>query len=191
VIGTHTAYLIFWDPPVAHLAASESRPHIGQPVALTAVLPSAPDGATYEWNFGDGRAATTLAPTVTHVFTTPGDHTITLTAGGQTATLTCYVLHNPAIWLRLPRVRLRAGQPARFRVFRSTDPDGTITSWTWRFGDGTGARGRSVRHAYAVPGHYRVTLIVRDTNGSVAGRTLRVRVRAATRPEIAIKSVAR
>jgi PKD repeat protein len=181
VIGTHTAYLIFWDPRVAHLAASASRPHIGQSVAFTAILPSAADGSAYDWNFGDGTSATTLAPTVAHAFTTPGHHTVTLTVAGQTATLTCYVLHNPAVWFTLPRAPLRPGQPVRFRAARLVDPDGVITSWTWRFGDGTGARGRSVSHAYAVAGRYRVTLTVRDTNGSVASRTARVIVRAAAR----------
>jgi len=34
---------------------------------------------SYAWNFGDGTAATSTSPTQTHVFTTAGTYTVTLT----------------------------------------------------------------------------------------------------------------
>ena len=50
----------------------------------------------------------------------------------------------------------------RFDASASTDPDGTITSFRWAFGDGSEAVGRTVTHRYAAPGDYLVRLTVTD-----------------------------
>jgi len=48
----------------------------------------------------------------------------------------------------------------------STDPDGTITSYAWTFGDGGTATGPSPSHTYAAAGTYSVTLTVTDNAGA-------------------------
>lgn len=60
------------------------------------------------------------------------------------------------------------GQGARFWADASYDPDGSIASYSWSFGDGYGAAGAGcmrVEHAYAAPGEYVATLTVWDNNG--------------------------
>ena len=47
----------------------------------------------------------------------------------------------------------------------SDDPDGTIESWTWDFGDGSVGSGETVSHHYAAGGAYTVTLTVEDNRG--------------------------
>ncbi|TMK42610.1 MAG: PKD domain-containing protein [Actinobacteria bacterium] len=48
----------------------------------------------------------------------------------------------------------------------ASDPDGTIASYSWNFGDGSApATGQTVTHAYANPGNYTVTLTVTDNGG--------------------------
>jgi hypothetical protein len=47
----------------------------------------------------------------------------------------------------------------------SFDPDGTIQSYIWDFGDGTSADGPIVVHTYEHPGEYTVTLTVTDNQG--------------------------
>jgi len=49
----------------------------------------------------------------------------------------------------------------------------------WDFGDGVTARGDAVRHAYAAPGDYTVTLRSRDTLGNARTRTFPVTISAA------------
>lgn len=54
--------------------------------------------------------------------------------------------------------------------FNSTavDPDGQLTNWTWRFGDGHRGYGAQTTHRYAVADTYIVELIVRDDGGASA-----------------------
>ncbi len=53
----------------------------------------------------------------------------------------------------------------------SSDPDGTIASYAWSFGDGATATGaRPAAHSYALAGTYQATLTVTDNRGGT-GRT--------------------
>jgi PKD repeat protein len=47
----------------------------------------------------------------------------------------------------------------------STDPDGTVTSWEWSFGDGTFGTGSQTTHVYSTPGTYNANLTVTDNSG--------------------------
>jgi PKD repeat protein len=61
----------------------------------------------------------------------------------------------------------------------STDPDGTIASYAWTFGDGGAGTGVQAVHTYAAAGTYPVTLTVRDDRGATAVTTRPVTVTAA------------
>ena len=61
----------------------------------------------------------------------------------------------------------------------ATDPDGSITGWTWNFGDGTSADVRSPTHVFREPGTYSVSLTVRDDFASETTSTQRVSVKPA------------
>ena len=47
----------------------------------------------------------------------------------------------------------------------STDPDGTVTSWNWSFGDGALGTGSQTSHVYTNSGIYNVNLTVTDNSG--------------------------
>ena len=60
-----------------------------------------------------------------------------------------------------------AGLTCNFNGSGSSDPDGTINSYSWNFGDGTPAgSGATPSHAYAASGTYTVVLTVTDNDGS-------------------------
>ncbi len=60
---------------------------------------------------------------------------------------------------------VRPGVAVAFNAAGSSDPDGTIGSYAWSFGDGSGASGPVQSHAFAAPGTYTVTLTEADTIG--------------------------
>jgi PKD repeat protein len=55
-----------------------------------------------------------------------------------------------------------------FDASASTDPDGSIASYAWSFGDGSTGSGVTAEHAYAEPGLYTPTLTVTDNRGARA-----------------------
>lgn len=58
------------------------------------------------------------------------------------------------------------GQAVAFTSAGSSDPDGTITSYQWTFGDGTNGTGAAPSHVYSSAGNYIVTLTVTDNSGN-------------------------
>ncbi|MRG58585.1 PKD domain-containing protein [Agromyces sp. CFH 90414] len=52
-----------------------------------------------------------------------------------------------------------------FDAAASTDPDGTITSYAWAFGDGATGTGATATHTYGASGTYQVSLTVTDDDG--------------------------
>jgi YD repeat-containing protein len=71
------------------------------------------------------------------------------------------------------------GQPAQSMQFSSSgsfDPDGTIVSYHWNFGDGSSVNTASPAHTYAAPGLYTATLTVTDNAGLRASATAAVTI---------------
>ena len=58
----------------------------------------------------------------------------------------------------------------------SRDPDGTIASYKWAWGDGASTTGKTSSHKYTVRGTYTVKLTVKDNKGATATLTKRVTV---------------
>lgn len=98
----------------------------------------------------------------------PGARTIRVITSGGTATNSTVL----SVQDNRPPVAAFSVSPdhgARNTVFTldasaSSDPDGTIVSYEWSFGDGTTASGKVIQHAYTSPGAFKVTLTVKDNS---------------------------
>jgi len=53
----------------------------------------------------------------------------------------------------------------------SSDPDGSVASYSWTFGDGTTSTAQNPSHSYAAGGTYAVTLYVTDNQGAQSTTT--------------------
>ena len=71
------------------------------------------------------------------------------------------------------------GDALSFDASKSVDPDGTIVSYQWAFGDGATASAATASHTYLQPGSFSVTLTVTDDDGATATATATI---AAARP---------
>jgi len=59
---------------------------------------------------------------------------------------------------------------------QSTDSDGTVSSWSWNFGDGQASTLQNPAHGFASDGSYAVTLSVTDNEGATGSSTQTVEV---------------
>lgn len=60
----------------------------------------------------------------------------------------------------------------------STDSDGTISAWSWNFGDAGTSAAQNPSHTYAAAGSYAVTLTVTDNGGATGNQSQTVTVTA-------------
>ena len=75
-----------------------------------------------------------------------------------------------------PGAALDEGGTATFSAAGSLDPNGSIVSFAWDFGDGSSGSGESVSHVYAQDGAYTVRLTVTDNDGLTDTATVNVTV---------------
>jgi PKD repeat protein len=129
--------------------------------------------ASYQWDFADGTTAEGLS--VDHQFVEPGTYPIVLRVvdnGGAVHTLQSEFLvidtnQAPSPRIAISSVTLDPGDSLVCSADGSTDPDGTIVSFEWDFGDGTTrTKGSQAIHVYSAVGTYRVTLTATDDLGA-------------------------
>jgi len=161
-------------PPVASFTESTTTAPTGTPIFFNASASYDLDGSivSYSWTFGDGTDATGV--TVSHAYADNGIYTVTLTvtdndSASATATATKTITNRPpTASFTESATTVYTGEVIVFNASASYDPDGTITSYFWTFGDGTNATGVTVSHAYSENGTYTVTLTVTDDDGATA-----------------------
>ncbi|GEM_PF-3226904 len=177
--------------PVAAMTVNPASGVTPLPVALNASGSSDPDGtiASYAWNFGDGSSGSGSA--VSHTYASAGTYTATLTVtdnlgatgtATKTITVSAPVNQAPLSVLSASPTSGTAPLAVSFNASGSSDPDGTIASYGWNFGDGTTGSGATVSHTYSAAGTYTATLTVTDNLGATGTATGTVTVNAPAPP---------
>ncbi|PQJ35460.1 hypothetical protein BSZ35_13365 [Salinibacter sp. 10B] len=84
----------------------------------------------------------------------------------------------------------RSGLSAAFSAAGSMDPDGSIASYAWNFGDGSTDTGETVVHDFDSGGTYTIELTVEDDSGTTASTAMDVMVsRTPTTFDVTIENV--
>ncbi len=147
--------------------------------------------ASYSWDFGDGNSAT--GASANHTYTTPGTYSVTLTVtddrGAQTFVQQSVTTGTPNL-PPVPSFTYSATNTVvNFDATGSTDPDGTIASYSWDFGDGNTATGATPQHDFVNTGSYLVTLTVTDNDGASSSTSQLVSVSTPNIPPVAMFTI--
>ena len=170
------------DPPTADFGAAAIDPSKPRELTFTDKSADADPGSVmaWAWDFeNDGTVDSTVQNPI-HSFAGAGPKTVTLTVTddeGATATASRPVGVNAAPSASFTASSLTGEAPFE-PTFTSTatDPDGSIASYEWSFGDGTTGSGPSVSHRYTAPGTYDVRLTVTDDDGARSSATKTIAV---------------
>lgn len=157
--------------PVADFKISGGEKHKGSIVTFDASASSDDKKiASFSWDFGDGAAGRGMV--IEHKYLRGGSFKVTLTladnqGGRTTATKGVKVDDNfaPIAKFEVPK-QITAGEKALFDGSLSSDRDGTIATYLWKFGDGKQEDGKRVNHIYDSPRQYTVELTVTDNDGA-------------------------
>ncbi|MGE0637046.1 MAG: PKD domain-containing protein [Bacteroidia bacterium] len=120
---------------------------------------------SWNWDFGDGN--TSIAQNPAHTYNASGTFTVRLVAEnniGCRDTILQDVTVNPA-----PQVDFSFTDECAGTVVNFTDqtafPSGSITDWTWNFGDGSPVDNtQNTTHSFTNAGQYSVTLVATGDN---------------------------
>lgn len=158
-------------PPIASFTAHPRCVNVGEEIVFDASNSTDKDGriVRYHWDFGDSRED--MGVCVAHTFSSGGDYTVTLTVtdneGKKDRTnLTVHVNEYPVARIDPLPSEAKVLAEVGFSAENSTDPDGSIVSYLWEFGDGTNASGVKARHAFEEIGTFEVKLTVVDDFGA-------------------------
>jgi large repetitive protein len=127
----------------------------------------------YNWSFGDPQNVSPMSTVdASHTYTLPGTYTVKLTVtdnkGEMSSQKVAIVVTNPppVANFSLSNDAPTIGDDVTFNAAGSYDANGSITSYSWDFGDGATGTGEEVTHSYDTAGYTVVTLTVTDNEGA-------------------------
>jgi len=175
-------------PPTTNMApiAEANGPYsgtTGSAVSFSSSGSKDSDGtiASYRWTFGDGGTSSSANPS--HTYNFAGTYSVKLTVtdndgAKDTDTAQAFItapadppaaVNNPPVARANGPYSGSSGASVYFSSGGSYDPDGSIVSYYWTFGDGGASTSANPRHTYPVTPYYmvyQVKLRVTDNDGA-------------------------
>ncbi|WP_207495242.1 PKD domain-containing protein [Aridibaculum aurantiacum] len=144
---------------------------------------------SFTWNYGDGNSATTFNGS--HVYEDSASYNIMLiatsAAGCTNDTVKTFnsFYRRPVADFEVSTSSVCQGEATTFTDLSSA-PNSTISSYVWRFGDGTMSTAANPEKAYALPGNYTVRLMVSTPEGCMADTTQAILVNVQPRVDAGV-----
>ncbi len=166
------------DEAIAGLRAQNSSPiAVQERVTFTAHI-TAGTNVSYTWDFGDGGSA--VGQEVTHVYTQAGTYTAKVVVSNSINTLTATTgvtitsMPEPSDEA-IAGLSVQNSSPVTLNevvIFTAHIISGTNVSYTWEFGDGEQASGKSeVSHVYTEAGTYTVRVVASNSINTLTATT--------------------
>lgn len=158
-----------YDAPVTAFTFSNTCLADSAKLINTSVDPVMGSIANWQWDFGDGSPLNTTVWSPSHLYALPGKYQVTLIT--YSSNLGCAdtlkdsitVFHSPVGNFGVTNVCLNQ---ATNLYDSSSVVNGTITGWSWNFGDSSPLNTvQNANHIYANPATYSVSLIVTTNDG--------------------------
>src|SRR5205823_3706220 len=145
---------------------------------------SDPDGSVvaWSWRFGDNGTSSSRNPS--HTYSAAGTYTVELTVtddkGATGSSTQAVTVTAPPPPNQPPTAAFTPSCTDLRCTFTdgSSDPDGSVVAWSWRFGDNGTSSSRNPSHTYSAAGTYTVQLTVTDDKGATGSTSQSVTVTA-------------
>ena len=172
-----------YDAPAANAGKDQSVP-TGEEVNFDGSLSTASEGSSivkFEWDFENDGVIDAEGENTSYTYNQKGTQTCRLIVTdsiGVTSEDTCIV----NILNRRPMAEFTFSpsdptiQDQVNITDTSSDPDGSITSWLWNFGDGATSRFKNPSHTFTQKGEWQITLKVTDNDRAEDSITHKVTV---------------
>lgn len=145
----------------------------GQTVLFNSSQSYDPDGDAFkvQWDFGDGQNSEEANPSYSYQVPGVYEAKLTLDDGfsgeNSVARIPVIIEGSPVAKFNISDTTICVNSALDFDGTSSTDPSGSLPSFSWDFGDGNSATGGKYRHIFTEPGEYTVSLTV---EGSGSGQ---------------------
>jgi len=162
-----------YDAPAAN-AGEDQSVYTGEKVNFDASLSTASEGSSivkFEWDFENDGIIDAEGENMSYIYNQKGTQTCRLIVTDSIGVLsedTCIV--NVINRSPIAEFTFSPSDPSIQDEVNitdaSSDPDGTVTSWFWDFGDGTTSTFQSPSHTFTQKGKWKITLTVTDNDGA-------------------------
>jgi PKD repeat protein len=172
-----------YDAPVAN-ACKDQSVYTGEKVNFDGSFSTASEGSSivkFEWDFENDGIIDTEGENTSYTCNQKGTQTCRLVVTdsiGVMAEDTCLV--NVLNRKPIAEFAFSPSDPSiedeMNLMDNSSDPDGTVTSWLWDFGDGTTSTSKNPSHQFSQKGEWQIKLTVTDNDGTETSITHTVAV---------------
>jgi len=165
---TVTNFITVANDPGASFVAGSTVNHINTDITFTDNSTTNGTISAWSWDFGDGNTSTAQNPV--HQYTSSGQYTVSLTItdefGSDTMTRTNYIAIDVPPTAAFVSDIQSAGTNENITFTDQSTSFGTISVWSWDFGDGNTSTLQNPVHQYTSTGNYTVSLTVTDEYGN-------------------------
>jgi len=166
--------------PVEAVVDSVISSCTGQTVLFNSSQSYDPDGDAFRvsWDFGNGVTSDDANPS--YVYETPGIYEARLTLDDgfsglpSVAKIPVIIEGSPVAKFSLSETTVCVNSTIMLDGTQSTDPSGSLPSFSWDLGDGNSATGSRYQHIFTEPGTYTITLTVEGSGSGQCSNTSQI-----------------